>query len=80
MPGNALPRTELAEVIGVDPLGVARYSWIHKIYGREEDEHKEHDEHDTQIEGKHTHTRYTPVVLVGPIHQLNRITRKRLQE
>jgi hypothetical protein len=27
-----------------------------------------------------THTRYTPVVLVGPIHQLNRITRKRLQE
>jgi hypothetical protein len=49
----------------------------------EEDEHKEHDEHDehdTQIEGKHTHTRYTTVVLVGPIHQLNRITRKRLQE
>jgi hypothetical protein len=41
------------------------------------DEHKEHDE---QIEGKHTHTRYTPVVLVGPIHELNRITRKRLQE
>jgi hypothetical protein len=28
----------------------------------------------------YTHTRYTPVVLVGPIHQLNRITRKRLQE
>jgi hypothetical protein len=28
----------------------------------------------------HTHTRYTPVVLVGPIYQLNRITRKRLQE
>jgi hypothetical protein len=27
-----------------------------------------------------THTRYTPVVLVGPIHQLNRVTRKRLQE
>jgi hypothetical protein len=27
-----------------------------------------------------THTRYTPVVLVGPIHQLKRITRKRLQE
>jgi hypothetical protein len=47
------------------------------------DEHKEHDEpeeHDEQIEGKHTHTRYTPVVLVGPIHQLNRITRKRLKE
>jgi hypothetical protein len=53
----------------------------------EEDEHKEHDEHDehdTQIEGKHTHThthtRYTPVVLVGLIHQLNGITRKGLQE
>jgi hypothetical protein len=42
-----------------------------------EDEHEEHDE---QIEGKHTHTRYTPVVLVGLIHQLNRIIRKRLQE
>jgi hypothetical protein len=27
-----------------------------------------------------THTQDTPVVLVGPIHQLNRITRKRLQE
>jgi hypothetical protein len=40
----------------------------------------EHDEYDEQIEGKHIHTRYTPVVLVGPIHQLNRITRKRLQE
>jgi hypothetical protein len=46
----------------------------------EEDEHEEHDEHDEQIEGKHTHTTYTPVVLIGPIHQLNRITRKRLQE
>jgi hypothetical protein len=48
----------------------------------EEDEYEENDEHDTQIEGKHTHThtRYTPVVLVGPIHQLNRITRKRLHE
>jgi hypothetical protein len=48
-----------------------------------EDEYKEHDEGDeldTQIEGKLTHTRYTPVVLVGPIHQLNRITMKRLQE
>jgi hypothetical protein len=45
-----------------------------------EDEHKEHDEIDKQIEGKITHTRYTPVILVGPIHQLNRITRKRLQE
>jgi hypothetical protein len=45
-----------------------------------EDEHKEHDEHDEKIEGKHTHTRYTPVILVGPIHQVNRITRKRLQE
>jgi hypothetical protein len=45
-----------------------------------EDEHEEHDEHDEQIEGKLTHTRYTPVVLVGPIHQLNRIIRKRLQE
>jgi hypothetical protein len=42
-----------------------------------EDEHEEHDE---QIKGKHTHTRYTLVVLVGLIHQLNRITRKRLQE
>jgi hypothetical protein len=66
-----------------DPLGVARSSWIHEICGGEEDEHKEHDEHDehdTQIKGKHTHTRYTPVVLVGSIHQLNRITRKRLQE
>jgi hypothetical protein len=50
----------------------------------EEDEHEEHDEndeHDTQIEAStHTHTRYTPVVLVGLIHQLNRITKKRLQE
>jgi hypothetical protein len=46
----------------------------------EYDEHDEHDEHDTQIEGKQTHTRYTPVVLIGPIHQLNRITRKRIQE
>jgi hypothetical protein len=46
----------------------------------EGDEHEEHDEHGTQIEGKHTNTRYTPVALVGPIHQLNRITRKRLQE
>jgi hypothetical protein len=27
-----------------------------------------------------THTRYRPVVLVGPIHQFNRITKKRLQE
>jgi hypothetical protein len=45
-----------------------------------EDEYEEHDEHGEQIEGKFTHTRYTPVVLVGPIHQLNRITRKRLQE
>jgi hypothetical protein len=34
----------------------------------EEDEHDIHDEHDKQIEGKYTHTRYTPVVLVGPIH------------
>jgi hypothetical protein len=66
-----------------DLLGVARSLWIHEIYGGEEDEHEEHDEHDehdTQIEGKLTHTRYTAVVLVGPIHQLNRITRKRLQE
>jgi hypothetical protein len=46
----------------------------------EHEEHDEHKEHDEQIEGKHTHTRYTPVVLVGPTHQLNRITRKRLQE
>jgi hypothetical protein len=63
-----------------DPRGVARSSRIHQIYGGEEDEHEEHDEHDEQIEGKLTHTRYTPVVLVGPIHQLNRITKKRLQE
>jgi hypothetical protein len=36
-----------------------------------EDEHEKHDEHEEhgeQIEGKHAHTRYTPVVLVGPIH------------
>jgi hypothetical protein len=46
----------------------------------EHEEHDQHDEHDEQIEGKNTHTRYTPVVLVGPIHQLNRIIRKRLQE
>jgi hypothetical protein len=45
----------------------------------EHEEHNKHDEQDTQIEGKHTHTRYTPVVLIGPIHQLNRITRKRLK-
>jgi hypothetical protein len=51
-----------------------------RFVARKEDEHKEDDELDTQIEGKVTHTRYTPVVLVGPIHQLNRITRKRIQE
>jgi hypothetical protein len=67
-------------MIGVDPLGVARSSRIHEICDGEEDELEEHDELDTQIEGKLKHTRYTPVVLVGPIHQLNRITRKRLQE
>jgi ABC-type Zn2+ transport system substrate-binding protein/surface adhesin len=56
------------------------------VVGKEDEheEHDEHNEHDTQIEGKHTHThthtRYTPVVLVGPILQLNRITRKILQE
>jgi hypothetical protein len=52
------------------------------VAGKEEEheEHDEHDELDTQIKGQ-THTqRYTPVVLVGPIHQLNRITRKRPQE
>jgi hypothetical protein len=48
-----------------------------RVMASNEDEHEEHDE---QIEAKHTHTRYTMVVLVGPIHQLNRITRKRLQE
>jgi hypothetical protein len=45
-----------------DPLGVARSSRIHEIYGGEEDEHEEHHEHyehDTQIEGKHTHTQDT---------------------
>jgi hypothetical protein len=49
-------------MIGVDPLGVARSSRIHKIVAGEEDEHEEHDEHDehdTQIEGKHTHTQDT---------------------
>jgi hypothetical protein len=54
-----------------------------RFVARNEDEHEEHDEydeHDTQNEVKHTHTRYTLVVLVGPIHQLNRIIRKRLQE
>jgi hypothetical protein len=44
------------KLIGVDPLDVARSSWIHEIYGREEDEHEEHD---TQIKGKHTHTQDT---------------------
>jgi hypothetical protein len=63
-----------------DLLGVPRSSRIHEICGGNKDEHEEHNEHATQIEGKHTHTRYTPVVLTGPIHQLNRITRKRLQE
>jgi hypothetical protein len=29
----------------------------------------------TQKSKANTHTRYTPVVLVGPIHQLNRITK-----
>jgi hypothetical protein len=59
---------------------------LHRFTGfvaGKEDEHEEHDKHDeddTQIDDKHTHTRYTPVVLVGPIHHLNRITRKRLQE
>jgi hypothetical protein len=70
-------------MIGVDPLGVARSSQIHEIFGGEEDDHEEHDEHDernTQIKGKHTHTRYTLVVLIGPIHQLNRIRKRRLQE
>jgi hypothetical protein len=49
-------------MIGVDPLGVARSSWIHEIVAGEEDEHEEHnkhDEHDTQIKGKHTHTQDT---------------------
>jgi hypothetical protein len=50
-----------------------------RFVAREEDEHDEHDELNTQIEGKLTHTRYILVVLVGLIHQLNRITRKRLQ-
>jgi hypothetical protein len=67
-------------LIGVDPLGVARSSRIHEICDEEEDEHDEHDELNTQIKGKLKHTRYTLVVLIGPIHQLNRITRKRLQE
>jgi hypothetical protein len=62
-------------MIEVDPKGVDGSSRIHEICGGGD------DELDTQIEGQtHTHTRYTPVVLVGPIHQLNRITRKRLQE
>jgi hypothetical protein len=43
-------------MIGVDPLGVAQSSRIHRIYGGEEDEH---DENDTQIEGKHTHKIHT---------------------
>jgi hypothetical protein len=50
-------------LIGVDPLGVARSSWIHEICGGEEDEHEEHDELDTQIEGQtHTHEEETPRV------------------
>jgi hypothetical protein len=66
-----------------DLLGVPDLHGFTRFEAGNEDEHKEHDEHDEheeQIEGKLTHTRYTPVVLIGPIHQLNRITRKRLQE
>jgi hypothetical protein len=66
-----------------DLLGVARSSRIHEIYGGEEDEHEEHDkhdEHDTQIEGKHQEETPRVESPVGPIHKLNRITRKRLQE
>jgi hypothetical protein len=63
-----------------DLLGWPDLHGFMRFVAGDEDEHEEHDEHDEQIEGKHTHTRYTPVVLVGPIHQLNRITRKRLQE
>jgi hypothetical protein len=53
-----------------------------RFVAEKEDEHEEHGELDTQIEGKHTHThtRYILVLLIGLIHQLNRITRKRLQE
>jgi hypothetical protein len=37
------------------------YGFTRFVVGKE-------DEHDTQIKGKHTHTIYTPVVLVDPIH------------
>jgi hypothetical protein len=63
-----------------DLLGWLDLHGFMRFVAGNEDEHEEHDEHDEKIEGKHTHIRYTPVVLVGPIHQLNRITRKRLQE
>jgi hypothetical protein len=54
-----------------------------RFVAEKEDEHKEHEEHENMThksKGKLTHTRYTLVVLVGPIHQLNRIKRKILQE
>jgi hypothetical protein len=64
----------------VDPKGVARYSLIYEICGGEVMKTKNIMNMTHKSKGKLTHTRYTPVVLVGPIHQLNRITRKRLQE
>jgi hypothetical protein len=64
-------------MIGLDPKGVARSSQIHKICGGKRMNTKNTM---NKLKGKLTHTRYTPVLLVGPIHQLNRITRKRLQE
>jgi hypothetical protein len=65
---------------GVTPWVWPDLNGFTRFVAGNEDEHEEYKEHDEQIEGKHTQTRYTPVVLIGPIHQLNRITKKRLQE
>jgi hypothetical protein len=58
-------------LIGVDPEGVARSSRIHEICEEGVMNTKNMMNLTHKLKGKFTHTRYTPVVLVGPIHQLN---------
>jgi hypothetical protein len=70
-------------MIGVDPLGGpiftdSRDLWRGKRMNSKNTTNTMNTTHKSK--GKLTHTRYTPVVLVGLIQQLNRITRKRLQE
>jgi hypothetical protein len=67
-------------MIGVDPSD----SW--DLWQKKRMNTKKHEEHENTMntthksKGKLIHTRYTLVVLIGPIHQLNRIKRKILQE